>query len=182
MYTLVLDSSYRPHRVVPWQRALSLLWGDKVEVIAEYDTELRSVSLTMRMPAVVRLLRAFKSNRKNIKLSRMNLFLRDKGKCQYCQCKLTLANKEVGGSRPMTYDHVVPKSRGGKTNWQNIVASCYPCNSKKRNRMPSEADMDLDPYPRIPRDLPEIAAHINLSGSLPDTWKTFLYTTQDEAA
>lgn len=170
MYTLVLDQSYQPHRVVSWQRAVSLLWGDKVEVIAEYEEELRSTSLTMKMPAVVRLLRSFKSRRKAVKLSRMNLLLRDNGRCVYCKIPLTM--------KTLTYDHVVPKSYGGKTNWRNIVASCQPCNTRKRNRLPSEADMDIE-YPKIPTNLPEIAASITLRGSIPEVWRDWLPHNDD---
>src|SRR5690348_9198108 len=112
MRTLVLDQGYQPHRVVSWQRAVLMLFDGKVEVVEEYDDDIRSVTITIKMPSVVRLVRAVR-RKVVVKLSRMNVALRDDFRCQYCATKLPLSK--------LTYDHVLPRSQGGTTCWENIV-------------------------------------------------------------
>lgn len=89
MRTLVLDQGYQPHRIVSWQRAVLMLFDGKVEVIEVYDDDIRSVTFVIKMPAVVRLLRALRGKR-GVKFSRMNVAIRDGFKCQYCARKLPL--------------------------------------------------------------------------------------------
>ena len=146
MRVLLLSQSYVPHKVISWQRAVLLWFANKVEVLESYDEDLRSPSVTLKMPAVIRLLRPVARVRRSIKFSRMNVFARDFYCCQYCgQTKRT---------NELNYDHVVPRHQGGKTNWENVVSSCYACNSRKRNRTPEQAGMRLLRRPSRPAVLP----------------------------
>ena len=168
--TLVLSQGYEPLKVIPWERAITLLFLGKIEVIEEYDHNIRSTSIVIKMPAVVRLLSAFKRHKKKVKFSRINIFGRDGYKCQYCSKKGKLAE--------LTYDHIVPKSRGGKTTWTNIVTCCEPCNSKKRDRTPNEAGMHLRSKPGQPNWVPSMTIRISKS-SAPSAWASYLYWTSE---
>lgn len=167
MRTLVLDQGYQPHRIVSWQRAVTLLFAGKVEVVEEYDEKVRSVSIAIRMPAVVRLLRALRGKKRGIKLSRMNVATRDGFRCQYCGSKYPLSK--------LTYDHVVPRARGGKTTWENVVMACRPCNGDKAARTPDEAGMTLLAKPVKPDWLPVIAFRIDPACSMPEAWANWVY-------
>jgi 5-methylcytosine-specific restriction endonuclease McrA len=164
--TLLLASSYEPVDVISWQDAVRLLTLGKVEVIEEYEKDLRSTYLVIKMPAVVRLLSVFKRRKKKVKFSRANIYARDKYKCQYCGKKGKMAD--------FTFDHVVPKSRGGKTCWENIVTCCDKCNCKKANRTPSEAKMKLLSEPVQPKWLPAVTIRVS-QRSVPDAWRDYLY-------
>lgn len=166
MRTLVLDQGYQPHRIVSWQRAVTMLFQDKVEVVTEYDEDIRGVTITIKMPAVVRLLRKIRGKR-SIKFSRINVAMRDDFSCQYCGEKKPL--------RKLTYDHVLPRSRGGKTRWQNIVMACYSCNERKADRTPAEAHMLLRKTPVKPTWLPVVGFRIERSMTIPDQWANWLY-------
>jgi 5-methylcytosine-specific restriction endonuclease McrA len=164
---LVLTSWMEPHRIVPWQKAINMLFLGKVEVLAEYEEVLyRSLTLTIRMPAVVRLVRVFRGIKRAVKFSRINVFTRDHFACQYCGTKKKM--------RELNYDHVIPRHMGGKTTWENIVTSCYPCNAKKRNRTPEMAGMTLLSHPQKPKSLP-ITLHLNFGGPIPDIWAGYVY-------
>ena len=168
MQTLMLDQGYAPVKIIPWTKALQLLTLGKVEVIEEYADEVRSRYLVFKIPAVVRLLRAFRRRSKPVKFSRVNIYGRDDYRCQYC-----------GKHKPideLTYDHVLPRSRGGRTNWTNIVTACGPCNLKKADRTPAEARMTLLSEPRQPKDLPAIMITISRE-SAPAAWRDYLYWT-----
>lgn len=161
---LLLSASFEPIRIISWQNAVSLWFLGKVEVVEEYDHDIRSVTLAIRAPAVVRLLRYFRAGRKSPPLSRANLLARDNFTCQYCSKELT--------PREATLDHVLPRSRGGKTTWENIVCACAPCNRKKGGRTPKEARMALNKKPIKPDWLPVL--HIKLHGKVPNSWRAFL--------
>src|SRR6188508_1274800 len=133
--TLLLNSTYEPLKVISWQRAVTLLWLGKVEVIRSYERDIRSVTFKIRMPAVVRLIRFVRRKRPQISFSRRNLFARDENTCQYCAKRFE--------SPELTYDHVVPRSQGGKTEWTNIVTCCVDCNRRKGGRTPPQAGMHL---------------------------------------
>ena len=164
---LVLTPGMEPHRIVPWQKAINMLFLGKVEVLEEYDEVLyRSMTLTIRMPAVVRLLRFFRGIKRAIKFSRINVMTRDKFICQYCGVKKKM--------RELNYDHVLPRHLGGRTTWENIVTSCYPCNAKKRNRTPEMAAMTLLSTPVKPKSLP-ITLHLNFGNNIPDAWASYVY-------
>ena len=165
MQTLVLSQSYEPIKVISWQRAITLLFLNKVEVIEEYDRNIKHVSYVIKMPAVVRLLRAFRRHKKPVKFSRVNIYGRDNYKCQYCAKKLTLAEG--------TYDHVVPRAQGGKTEWTNIVTACEECNSRKANRTPEQAGMKLLSRPVRPDWVPIMT--ICLGSTPPEAWRDYIY-------
>lgn len=166
MRTLVLNQGYEPHRIVSWQRAVTMLFSGIVEIVEEYDEDIRSVSITIKMPAVVRLLR-WVGRKKSVKFSRINVATRDDFRCQYCGTKHPL--------KKLNYDHVVPRSQGGKTTWTNIVMACYPCNDVKRNRTPAQAKMKLRNKPMKPRDLPVVIFRIDPQATLPEQWVNWTY-------
>lgn len=166
--TLVLDQSYRPLEIVHWTRAVALWFQDKVEVISEYDGFARSTSLVIKIPAVVRLLHAFRRHKKPVKFSRVNIYGRDDYKCQYCGHKKRMSE--------LTYDHVVPRSQGGRTTWTNIVTCCEPCNGRKAGRTPEQAGMRLLRQPVQPVDVPAVVVQVSRE-SAPAAWRDYLYWT-----
>lgn len=168
MDTLVLDTSYMPVARVHWQRAVTLLFAGKVEVVEEYeDKHVKSVTFSIKMPSIVRFLRAKRGKKRAVKFSRENIYTRDSGKCQYCATKL---------ARPQaTYDHVIPRAKGGITNWENIVICCFSCNQKKRDRTPAEAGMKLLSIPVRPKKLSEhLKLTISWTPGMPTSWKDWL--------
>lgn len=168
--TLVLSRSFEPVKIVSWQRAVTLFFLGKVEVIEEYDHNVKATSLAIKIPAVVRLLEAFHRCKKPLKFSRINIYGRDKYTCQYCGKKKAL--------RLLTFDHVVPRSRGGKTGWTNIVTSCSDCNRKKADRTPAEAGMKLLKEPEQLTTLPVLIVTLSKE-SMPDAWRDYLYWTSE---
>jgi 5-methylcytosine-specific restriction endonuclease McrA len=163
--TLLLSQGYEPLSTISWQKAVSLLTLGKVEIIEEYDQELRSRYLVIKMPAVVRLINRFRRGKKAVKFSRRNILARDNWKCQYCGIRVS--------TEEMTQDHVIPRSQGGKTCWENIVTCCSDCNAKKANRTPQQAGMKLRTKPDRPSWVPILS--IQLGGSPPDQWRDYLY-------
>ena len=166
--TLLLSQGFEPIKVISWQRAITLLFLGKVEVIEEYADNVRSVSLVIKIPAVVRLLRAFRRHAKPVKFSRVNIYARDHYKCQYCGRRASISE--------LTYDHVIPRSQGGHTEWTNIVTACYECNRKKGGRTPREAGMQLLAQPIQPNWVPAVTIRISMR-SIPEAWRDYLYWT-----
>lgn len=167
--TLLLSQSYEPIRAISWKRALRLLTLGKVEVLEQYDGFARSATITIKIPAVVRLLRAYRHVRRKVKFSRANIYARDRYTCQYCgKKKIRLAD--------LTFDHVIPRKSGGKTTWENIVACCESCNLKKGGRTPREAGMRLLSVPVQPKWIPAITIAISTQ-SVPSAWRDYLYWT-----
>jgi len=167
--TLLLNATYEPLQVVPWRRAIKMLFQEKVEVVEVYDRSVRSISLSIRMPSVIRLLHYVKVRREHAKVrfSRHNLLIRDRYRCQYCGRQLRAAH--------LTYDHVIPVARGGGKNWENIVTSCVNCNRLKGNRTPEEAGLRLLKRPSAPMGFPT-KIHFLLSRSrAPDCWKAYIF-------
>ena len=167
---LLLSQSYEPISIINWKKAVVLLTLGKVEVVGEYDQNIRSKFLVIKMPAVVRLLRAFYRPRKRVKFNRQNILARDRMRCQYCGMRLP--------AKDLTYDHVIPKSRGGKTCWENIVTCCIPCNSKKANKTPQEANMRVKKQPTRPDWVPIFAIALSKK-TIPDSWKEFCYLNDE---
>ena len=157
METLVLNVSYEPVARVSWQRAITLLWERKVEVVEEYeDYRVRSVTFELKMPSVIRFLRAVRGRKRAIKFSRENVYARDKGRCQYCRTAVP--------RHEFTYDHVIPRRQSGQTRWENVVVCCTPCNQRKGGRTPEDAGMKLVAQPVRPRTLPgRDALHLHLA-------------------
>ena len=166
--TLLLSQAYEPLKVIPWQRALTLLTLGKVEVLEEYNSAVHTSTIVFNVPAVVRLLRAFRRHHKPVKFSRVNIYARDKYRCQYCGNKAPIPE--------LTYDHVEPRAQGGKTSWTNIVACCYSCNRRKGNRTPAQAGMKLRSKPVQPQWVPAMTIRIS-TRSVPDAWTDYLYWT-----
>lgn len=163
---LLLNITYEPLRIINWKKAITLLMLGKVEVLEEYGTEVHSVSFTLKLPSVVRLLMMAKRPKASVKFSRQNIYARDKYCCQYCGRKFPVED--------LSYDHVIPKSRGGKTVWTNIVTACMRCNRKKGGRTPNEAKMRLIRKPTQPKWLPALRVTIGFR-EIPTTWRDYLY-------
>jgi len=165
MQTLVLDQGYQPQRVVPWQWAIGMLFVGKAEIVEDYGELIHSVSLSMPMPAVVRMTRAPRRFRRDVRFSRAHVLLRDGFRCQYCG--------ETKSAAQLTFDHVLPRSRGGGTCWENIVAACQPCNFNKGSRTPTEARMRLLKRPVKPAWLPPLRS-VACATDVPEAWRLFL--------
>ena len=134
---LVLNADYKPLSyfplsVWPWQEAVKAVFLDRVETVSAYDHTVRSPSFEMRLPSVIAL-RSYIPLNKRPAFTRFNVFLRDRFSCQYCGLRFE--------TRDLTFDHVIPRSRGGRASWSNVVTACRTCNMKKGNRMPGEARM-----------------------------------------
>lgn len=168
--TLLLSQGYEPISIISWQKAICLLTLGKVEVIETYERDIRSVQLVLKMPAVVRLVRAIRRYPRQVKFSRQNVLARDRWRCQYCS--------EKRPSHELTYDHVIPRSQGGRTEWENIVAACVDCNARKANRTPEQARMRLRRVPHRPSWVPIFTLTISRS-SVPDAWRDYCYWTGD---
>ncbi len=138
---LVLNASYQPLCVVPVRRALVLALKKKAEVLHSNGSVFRSESLEIPAPSVVRLNYFVKvPYRARASMSRRAVFVRDNFECQYC------------GRPAENVDHVVPRSRGGGHTWDNVVAACRPCNSRKENRTPQDVGLRLRQHPRPPHE------------------------------
>lgn len=168
--TLVLSQSYEPVSIVSWKQAITLLFLGKVEVVEEYDRDIKATSIVIKIPAVVRLLSRFLRHKKPVKFSRINIYGRDKYTCQYCGKKKRISE--------LTYDHIVPRAQGGKTTWLNITTSCESCNRRKANRSPEQAGMKLLRAPVQPTATPVLMVTVSRE-SVPDAWRDYLYWTSE---
>jgi 5-methylcytosine-specific restriction endonuclease McrA len=163
--TLLLNQSYEPVNAISWKRAICLVMLGKAETIEEYEKEVRSARSSFKVPAVVRLVSSFRRHRKRVKFSKQHVFARDRFKCQYCGQRKSVDE--------LTQDHVLPRSRGGKTEWTNIVTACKPCNAEKMDRTPDESGMHPINPPQKPDWVPVFA--IKISHDMPEQWKNFVY-------
>jgi len=166
---LVLNADYRPLSYYPlslwsWQEAIKAAYLERVDIVAEYDAVVHSPSIEIRIPSVV-VLKDYIRPQKRVAFTRFNLFLRDEFCCQYC-----------GNKGDLTFDHVVPRSRGGVTSWENVVAACSRCNLKKGSRSLRRAGLSLRKPPRQPaaEELRNMGRKFP-PGHLHDTWIDFLY-------
>jgi len=140
MRTLLLNATYEPLAVVEARRAIVLVIADKAEVLENGDTVFHTVSSSYVCPRVIRLKYFVKiPYRSTIRLSRDALMRRDGEKCGYC------------GKKATTIDHIVPRSRGGKHHWENVVASCARCNTVKGDRLLQELHWELSIIPHAPK-------------------------------
>lgn len=170
---LLLNADYRPKDVIHWQAAISIVFRERVFVLAVYeDWVIRSPSLEMRVPAVL-LLKRYVRWETRLKFNRRNVFKRDKYACQYCGKS---AERREIPYEALTYDHVQPRSRGGKTTWENIVTACYPCNHKKADLSLEEAGMKPMTKPRKPKDRNDIEFCLR-GRRIPEIWGDFLSET-----
>ncbi len=169
---LVLNADFRPLSYFPlslwsWQDAVKAVFLDRVSVLSEYETEVRSPSHTMRLPSVIALKDYIPTARRPA-FTRFNVFLRDGFTCQYCS--------DRHPAQDLTFDHVVPRCRGGRTTWENVVTACGDCNLRKGSRLPRECAMFPRMTPRQPttwelqdngRAFPPNFLH--------ESWRDFLY-------
>lgn len=140
MKVAVLSKDFEPLTYCNVERAIVLLYLNKAEAITNTNHVIRSVSSVYKVPRIIRLL--YKTAKRYIpviRYSRKNIHSRDNHSCQYC-----------GSSQNLTIDHVMPVSRGGKSNWENTVTACLKCNNKKGNKTPAEAGMPLRKEPVKP--------------------------------
>ncbi len=167
--TLLLNSSFEPIKVISWEKAVTLFFLNKVEIVDVYERDVRSVTVAIKMPAVVRLLRYVKFHKKRPPLTRINLLARDQFQCQYCG--------EVLSYGEQTIDHVVPRSQGGTTHWENVVSACNGCNRKKGGQTPLQARMNLLAEPHEPDWLPVLT--MRFKRNIPKPWISFLQIEED---
>ena len=169
---LVLNADFRPLSYFPlslwcWQDAVKAVFLGRVNIVSEYEREIRSPSYAMRLPSVIALKRYVPLSRRPA-FTRFNVFLRDRFACLYCSAAPVTSE--------LTFDHVIPKSRGGQTTWTNVVTACSDCNLLKGDRLPQECGMVPSPVPREPtnhalqrngRSFPPNYLH--------ESWRDFLY-------
>ena len=169
---LVLNADFRPLSYFPlslwaWQDAVKASFLGRVNIVSEYDRVVRSPSLEIRLPSVIALKEYVHLDRRPA-FTRFNVFLRDRFVCQYCFADFP--------SEHLTFDHVVPRSRGGRTTWVNVVTACQDCNLEKANRLPQECGMHLARPPIQPT-----AYQLQENGRafppnfLHESWNDFLY-------
>lgn len=178
--TLVLNRSWQPIGVASVSRSLVMVWNDTARIVDPIDYSLytwedwsqlkpkdgepviRTVQFEMRVPEVISLTRYDRFHRRTVPFTRRNLFRRDRFTCQYCGCS--------PGGNELTIDHVVPKSRGGNTSWENCILACVRCNHRKADRTPDEARMAIRKHPTQPAWNPVYSAR-NIKV---ESWERFL--------
>ncbi|MGN6869411.1 MAG: HNH endonuclease [Solirubrobacteraceae bacterium] len=159
---LVLNATYEPINVCTVRRAVVLLLKEKAEILERADWELHSATRSMSRPVVIRLVAYVRIPRDTHrrKITRRAVFARDNWTCQYC-----------GARSNLTVDHVIPRSKGGGSSWDNIVASCAPCNRRKGNALPRQVGMRLLKQPRTPNAT--VFIHV-ASPTIPVAWQQYL--------
>ena len=140
---LVLNADYRPLSYYPlslwsWQDSIKSVFLDRVSIVSYYERIIRSPSFSMKLPSVIAL-KSYIRPQQNPNFTRFNVFLRDKFSCQYC-----------GDKKDLTFDHLLPRSKGGKTNWSNVVTACSACNVQKGGRLLKFSGMTLNQKPYQP--------------------------------
>ena len=147
-----------------WQDAVKSVFLDRVSIVSNYERKIRSPSFQMQLPSVIAL-KNFVKPQSNPNFTRFNVFLRDKFSCLYC-----------GDKKDLTFDHLLPKSRGGETNWENVVTACSSCNVKKGGRLYEKSGMILSKKPYSPsiEDLHNNGRNFP-PNFLHDSWMDYLY-------
>lgn len=169
---LVLNADFRPLSYFPlslwsWQETVKAVCLERVNIVSQYDRVVRSPSFAMKLPSVISLKEYIPMARRPA-FTRFNVFLRDRFICQYCG--------DGFPSHDLTFDHVVPRSRGGHTVWENVVTACSGCNLRKGNRVPAESGL----YPRH-RPMQPTTQMLRENGRafppnfLHHSWRDFLY-------
>ena len=166
---LVLNADYRPLSYYPlslwcWQDAIKSVFLDRVSIVSNYERIVRSPSFQMNLPSVIAL-KNFVKPQRNPNFTRFNVFLRDRFTCQYCTSK-----------KDLTFDHLLPKSKGGETNWENVVTACSTCNVKKGGRIYEKSGMLLlrKPFSPTIEDLHDNGKNFPPS-FLHESWMDHLY-------
>lgn len=169
---LVLNADFRPLSYYPlslwsWQEAIKAVVADRVNVVSVYSRKIHSPSAEMRLPSVISLKEYIPTSRRPA-FTRFNVFLRDRFTCQYCGESLP--------THELTFDHVIPRSKGGRTTWDNVITACSPCNLVKGNRLPIQAHM----FPLV-RPVEPTSFMLQENGRafppnyLHESWRDFLY-------
>ncbi len=160
---LLLNQSYEPLAICTVKKAIILLFLDKAHIVAKRDDEfLHSAKTAFPFPTVIRLNNYVNVPFRHAILTRKNIIKRDGHKCAYC------GRNDI----PLTVDHIIPKARGGKDNWENLVCACFRCNNKKGNKTPEEAGMTLKVKPYVPNRILFIK---HASKTIDDTWRPYLF-------
>ena len=166
---LVLNADYRPLSYYPlslwsWQDSVKSVFLDRVTIVSNYDRIIRSPSFNMKLPSVIAL-KSFIKPQSSPNFTRFNVFLRDRFLCQYC-----------GSDQELTFDHLLPRSKGGQTNWNNVVTACSSCNVKKGGRLLKNLDMNLnqEPYQPSTEDKNKNGKHFP-PNFLHKSWMDYLY-------
>ena len=159
---LVLNQNYEPLSVCSVRRAMLLIMRGKAEAVEKLEAVVRSVSQEFAVPSVVRLERYIYAPRRRVVLSKRNVLKRDRNQCQYC-------GRHDG---KLTIDHVVPRTRGGPSTWENMVCACSACNNKKGERRPEQVGMKLRRTPKRPNNVSFLR---NLMGAGHQRWKPYLF-------
>ena len=148
--------------VINAKRAIVLIIKEKVKMLEKYSENIRSVQNSFDLPSVIRLNFYVHLKYKDIVLNRRNILKRDDYRCQYCAKQAT----------PLTLDHIVPKNKGGKDSWENLVAACSKCNTRKGDTLLKHMDMKLLKKPRKPSKLFQLQTYVN---EKQDNWKQYLF-------
>ena len=163
-HVLVLNQNFEPLNVCTWRRAFVLVSLAKAEVVEFGRNPIHTAVATYPRPSVVRLIHLVRRPRSVVKLTRREVFLRDNYTCQYCGVR----------GRDLTVDHVMPKHRGGRHTWENLVSACKTCNHRKGGRTPEEAHMHL----MMPARAPQVPYHYGIyqraNGSIDQNWIKFV--------
>jgi 5-methylcytosine-specific restriction endonuclease McrA len=169
---LVLNADFRPLNYFPlslwsWQDAIKAVCLERVTIISEYEQSISSPTTVINLPSVIALKEYVPQNR-NPAFTRFNVFLRDRFSCQYCGNGFSASN--------LTFDHVVPRSKGGRTNWTNVVAACSPCNLRKGNKLPGQCNM----HPLLRPSAPNMWQLQENGRAFPpnylhESWRDYLY-------
>lgn len=186
---LLLTQGWAAHKIVSLERAIGMLILGKLSLVEQYDEVLTIMSsdrihdfphlaraygrtyndglgeLILHSPAVAVLTKPVGSMKRGIKFSRINVYTRDGYACQYCGNKYSATH--------LNYDHLIPRQRGGKTTWENIVTACYECNEKKANRTPEEAGMKVKRVPYKPKSLPMLGPRFS-PDMIHDLWRPYI--------
>lgn len=161
---LLLSSSYQPIAFCSMRKALNLIFLEKAEIIEpREDAVLRGVFRTFDCPSIIRLKNTYRGLVTKVQLNRKNVMKRDGFRCMYC-----------GNTSDLTIDHIVPKSRGGKTSWDNLVTACNGCNNKKDNKFLHESGMKLRTIPKTPNRIIFLRQEVK---TIEENWKPYLYLT-----
>ncbi len=163
---LVLNATYEPIHVTGTKRALVLVLKGVAAMEEQGRNRVRSMRLTLPVPSVIRLTEYRRIPRQTRAISRKNILLRDHSTCQFCGRQLPPSE--------LTLDHVVPRSRGGKSSWENLVACCHRCNNRKGSRTPEQAGLKLLRKPR-PYNLHTSRHLIRMLGQAQEAWRKYLY-------
>jgi 5-methylcytosine-specific restriction endonuclease McrA len=165
---LVLNQNYEALNVCDIRRAFRLLGAEKAELIARNHQVIHTPTRSFDAPSVIRLVYLVKRPQPRVKLSRREVFARDRHTCQYCGTE----------THDLTIDHVVPRHRGGKHEWENLVAACRRCNHRKGSKTLAEARMLLRREPRAPRADARYLYGSYLADERNDAWRTFLFVDE----